>query len=145
MDTVEADMVDIRGPGPLGYTVFTKPGAYIKKGQWLGEYLGDLFPLDYQTESMYCFHIADKCILDAGKCGNWTRFVNSSCKPNVQAVTEAVGKRVTMFFRARKNIGPAQELFINYGKLYFKRAGIACRCASCETKGAKPKARKKER
>lgn len=134
--------MDIRGPGPLGYTVYTKPGVYIKKGQWLGEYLGDLLPLDHKTTSLYCFHFAGRCILDAGKAGNWTRFVNSSCEPNVQAVTEAVGKRRTMLFRARKNIGPEEELTINYGKSYFKRAGFPCKCLVCESKETRPRTRK---
>lgn len=127
------DFVDIRGPGPLGYAAYTKPGVSLKKGQWLGEYLGDLRPFDdFNLESMYCFHIPNKCVLDAEKAGNWTRFINSSCRPNVQAVPEFVGKRSVLFFRAKKDIGPEEELMLNYGKAYFKKAGFPCACSVCE-------------
>ncbi|KAK5116610.1 hypothetical protein LTR85_009235 [Meristemomyces frigidus] len=43
-------LIDIKGPGSLGYGAYTKPGAQVKKGQWLDEYLGELKPLSGETE-----------------------------------------------------------------------------------------------
>lgn len=41
----KANLIDIKGPGELGYGAFTKPGAVIEKDAWLDEYVGDLIPM----------------------------------------------------------------------------------------------------
>lgn len=45
-DNFPTDFIDIRGPGPLGYAAYTKPGVTIKQGLWIGEYIGELHPIE---------------------------------------------------------------------------------------------------
>lgn len=85
-------------------------------------------PVDLQTTSLYRFEIPGVCAIDAEPCGNWTRFVNSSCVPNVSAWTDTVGKRHTVFFQAMRDVGPEEELTFKYGKSYFSAAGFKCDC-----------------
>lgn len=68
------------------------------------------------------------CAIDAEPCGNWTRFVNSSCAPNLAAWTDTVGKRHVVFFQALRDVGPDEELTFNYGRFYFEAAGFRCGC-----------------
>ncbi|KAK3897359.1 hypothetical protein C8A05DRAFT_39087, partial [Staphylotrichum tortipilum] len=74
-----------------GLGVFVLPGATLPRGAWLGEYLGELLPLTAPEadSSDYAFTLpgegggaAAEVVIDAGTHGNWTRFVNSSCRPN---------------------------------------------------------------
>lgn len=102
----------------------------LKKGQWFGEYVGQLVPLDVPSMSMYRFEIAGVCAIDAELCGSWTRFVNSSCIPNVSAWTDTIGKRHAVYLQASKDIPPETELTFNYGKHYFGAAGLKCGCAA---------------
>jgi hypothetical protein len=121
--------VDIFGPGELGYGVYTTAKTQIKKGQYVEEYIGDIRPPD--AESMYRFVIPpDLCVIDAEKGGNWTRFINSGCKPNLKAWASTVGKRHCILFQASKNIGPGEELLFSYGGEYFERAGFLCKCSA---------------
>ena len=128
----------MRGPGPLGYAAYTKLGITTKKGQWVGEYIGKLRPLDSgdddnsNNNDQSMFVIPNKCMLDARKAGNWTRFINSNCRPNLQCAAEFVGKRSVILFQAKRDIGPGEELTFKYGRDYFKNAGFSCICSTCE-------------
>ncbi|KAF2164848.1 hypothetical protein M409DRAFT_24753 [Zasmidium cellare ATCC 36951] len=122
------DLIDIRGPGPLGYGAFTKPGVTIPKGAWVGEYLGELRPLSPAPNSTYRFEIPSVCAVDAQSSGNWTRFINSHCRPNVKPWGETVGKRHVILFQALREIGPEEEIVFNYGARYFENAGFLCGC-----------------
>ena len=105
----------------------------MKKGDNLGEYIGHLTPIDLdRDQSLYRFEIPGVCAIDAQSCGNWTRFVNSACgsRANVSAWTDTVGKRHIVFYQASKDIGPEEELLVNYGNLYFKKAGFKCDCGA---------------
>ncbi len=128
-------LVELRDVGALGHGAFTKPGVTIKKDQYLDEYFGDLWPLDSDRAvgSRYVFFFPGKCILDAAEAGNWTRYVNSHCRPNLSPEPNFVGKRQVMLFKALIDIGPGEELYINYGKNYFKAAGIVCKCSACQS------------
>jgi hypothetical protein len=78
--------------------------------------------------STYQFVVPDVCVLDSEQAGNWTRFINSSCRPNVKTWANYVGKRHVVFFQALKEIGPEEELFFSYGQGYFEAAAFECRC-----------------
>lgn len=130
-DNFVADRIDIKGPGAIGYAAFTKPGSSIKKGQWLDEYLGDLKPHggeDGDSSSLYRCKIPNFCVVDAERAGNWTRFINSHCRPNVKLWGETIGKRHVILFQALKDIGPEEEIAFNYGRGYFEKAGFECAC-----------------
>ena len=128
------DAIDIKGPGKLGYSAFTAPDTTVKKGQYLGEYIGYLKPTDHHGKSMYCVDVPRVCVIDAERAGNWTRFINSCCDPNVTAWWACIGKRHVIVFKARRDIGPEEELTFNYGSKYFKNAGLRCECSSCTSK-----------
>lgn len=88
-------LIELRGPGPLGYSTFVKRGVNLKKHTWLGEYIGELRPLKkvnldlaVGVQSMYRFDVTlqdrETVVLDSEKAGNWTRYMNSSCEPNCE-------------------------------------------------------------
>ncbi|KAK4155682.1 hypothetical protein C8A00DRAFT_13310 [Chaetomidium leptoderma] len=126
------------GPHATGLGVFVKNGQTITKGAWLGEYLGELLPpsAPEATTSLYAFTMpgiaagnARELLVDGQTHGNWTRFVNSACRPNVLASPEQVGKVRIVAFRALRTIRPGEQLLINYGRHYFSERGMRCCCA----------------
>ncbi|RMY96008.1 hypothetical protein D0862_08629 [Hortaea werneckii] len=130
--------IEIRGPGEMGYGAFTAPGVRISKGQWLDEYIGELLPLPSPDTpstgppSLYRLWIPGTAIIDAERAGNWTRFINSSCRPNVKVWGESVGKKQVVLFQAIREIGPEEEITFQYGAKYFLEAGLECRCRVVE-------------
>jgi hypothetical protein len=140
------DKVEVRqtDPGPsgaaaMGLGVFVKPGQTIAKNDWLGEYLGELLPPSAAEAdtSAYAFSLPAsvedglaEVVIDAATHGNWTRFVNSGCKNNVDATAEQVGKVRIIALRARRNIRGGEQLLINYGRQYFEERGIKCCCGA---------------
>ncbi|CZT25233.1 uncharacterized protein RCC_10962 [Ramularia collo-cygni] len=138
-------LIELRGPGPLGYGAFVRRGITIKKDQWVGEYIGELRPIKrvnrdlkiYGKQSMYRFDIPvegkeDVVVVDSEQKGNWSRFVNSSCGANLIVWATFVGKRHVLLLRAKKDIKEGEELTFSYGKAYFDAAGISCRCGARE-------------
>ncbi|KAF2439219.1 SET domain-containing protein [Karstenula rhodostoma CBS 690.94] len=138
--------VQIRGPGDLGYSAHTT--VPIEKHEWIGEYIGELRPLSLSDtqQSHYWLPIPGQCAIDAERKGNWTRFMNSSCKPNVKVWGETLGKRHVVLFQVLKNIAVGEELTFQYGKAYFEKAGFECRCDAHDGEphmpGDKPAAKK---
>ncbi|KAK4099146.1 SET domain-containing protein, partial [Parathielavia hyrcaniae] len=109
----------------------------IAEGDWLGEYLGEILPLDAPeaNTSDYAFLMPGRAVervkrvvVDAATHGNWTRFVNSSCDPNVEVVPEQVGKVRIIAFRAARDIHAGEQLLVFYGKDYFEERGLMCCC-----------------
>ncbi|KAI7372942.1 hypothetical protein KC328_g16924, partial [Hortaea werneckii] len=128
---LSSSSIDIRGPGETGYGAFTAPGVHISKGQWLDEYIGELLPLPSPDTastnpsiSLYRLWIPGTAIIDASRAGNWTRFINSSCRPNVRVWGESVGKKQVVLFQAIREIGPEEEITFQYGAKYFLEAGL---------------------
>ena len=131
-----ADKIDIKGPGPMGYGAFTKPGVRIKKGQYLDEYIGDLLPIDRNNNSgnsLYKFEIPQTCVVDSERAGNWTRFINSHCRPNVKPWGDFIGKIHVIVFQALRDIGPEGEIVFDYGRKYFEKARFDCACDVIDT------------
>ena len=130
------DIIDVKETGKYGYGAFTRPGVHVKEGEWLGEYIGELRPLDIPSDSnsLYRFEIPDVCVVDSERAGNWTRFINSHCsRPNVKPWGEFIGKRHVILFQALRDIGPEEELTFSYGSRYFEKAGFKCACDGCES------------
>lgn len=68
-------------------------------------------------------------MIDAKSQGNWTRYMNSSCDPNLEAFTEQVGKIRVVVFKPRRKISRNEELCFYYGADFFKTHKIAkCLC-----------------
>lgn len=65
---------------------------------------------------MYKYVIPMKCVLDAEKAGNWIRFINSPCEPNLYCRPAVIGKRAVVLFQAKSDIGPEEELTFSYAQ-----------------------------
>jgi hypothetical protein len=93
----------------------------LAEGETLIEYVGEVInwkealrrhPHDPQNPNhTFYFHIDDKHVIDAKHGGNFSRWINHSCKPNCEADED--GGRV--FIKARRNIKVGEELFYDYG------------------------------
>lgn len=127
-------------PGHGVYLKETTPGGArmpsIARGQLVGEYVGELVPLDRdgaeyagQQNGRYIFEGPFKrWLIDAGKWGNSSRFINHHCRPNLKAVPVVVGGRRLVTFRALRAVRAGDELTVNYGSAYFTRYNEKCRC-----------------
>jgi hypothetical protein len=125
-----------------GLGVFVNPNsAGLEEGEWLGEYIGEILPADARVETMsaYTFnmdgityrgskeHVPD-LIIDSARMGNWTRFVNSSCTPNVAAFQHQIGRVRSILYRTTRPINPGEQLFVFYGADYFTARNMQCQC-----------------
>ncbi|CAJ2509209.1 Uu.00g142350.m01.CDS01 [Anthostomella pinea] len=124
--------VEIRRDPAFGYGIFTQPRKPPKKDDMLKVYMGELMPPYMPTESRYNYSLAsgDLADVDAEKTGNWTRFVNSHCRANVDATTQVLGGQVVILFNAKKRIAGNKQVFVNYGRQYFLGLGMQCRCST---------------
>ncbi|KAH8771792.1 hypothetical protein F5883DRAFT_415603 [Diaporthe sp. PMI_573] len=108
----------------MGYGVCT--GAGIRRGDIVGEYLGRLLPLDWDTargqDHSYSFELENVGVVDAGEYGNITRFINHRCKPNLEVEFITYGRRRCIAFAADRDIAPGEQLFIHYGDDHFARS-----------------------
>lgn len=113
--------------GPMGVGVFAT--RRIGPGTFLGDYIGELLPKDFwYPGDLYAFDVPGVGRCSSREYGNWTRFVNHRCEPNVRANEWMVGQRVVMMFRAIQAIQPGEQLFIEYGRGYFESANRFCKC-----------------
>lgn len=146
----------------LGYGVFLHPDAEpLTRGDVIGAYSGEvsIAPQNDPDNSAYTFAVLDgihllknehqqfdsktkyhpsrkyALNLDAEKKGNFTRFINHSYKPNVEAEIYKVGKNnlgldpmdVEVIYLAKKKILPGQQLLVCYedeAESYWKPFGI---------------------
>ncbi|KAK3391424.1 hypothetical protein B0T20DRAFT_78779 [Sordaria brevicollis] len=135
------------GSEERGYGIFVKStGRYeIPAGSYLGHYIGEIAPGPSKgvggNSNRYLYEPqvgpswdADRPIIDAGKMGNWTRFMNSSCNPNVGECIMQIGKVRVIAFFANKTLKSGDELCIYYGDDYFKGHDMLCSCDEYEGK-----------
>ncbi|KAK3997988.1 hypothetical protein QBC44DRAFT_364186 [Cladorrhinum sp. PSN332] len=141
---VEIQQADPANPA-MGDGVFVKPGRRIRKSEWIGEYIGRVCP-NAPPGSFYTYelkpeinrgHLFPLAVVDSSIEGNWTRYMNHRCMPNVRALSTTIGKIRLIAFQARRDIGAGEQLHINYGESYFTNLGMLCRC---DTFGAGPHA-----
>jgi hypothetical protein len=133
----------------LGDGIFLHPEAKpIEKGELISLYTGELtlMPQNAPDDSSYAFDLIDdlhlnkrdqKALdpkmkfapgrrfsikLDAAKTGNFTRFINHSEKPNVEARTVSLPASfvkeeqspIEIAYVAKKRIMPGEQLLVNY-------------------------------
>lgn len=121
----------------------------IKKGSRVLEYRGRKITtkqaiwIEDNTENRYVFEINDKWSIDGSPRWNMARYVNHSCRPNVEAYQYA--ERI--FYRAKWTIQPGSEVTVSYGRDYFTTfiKPIGCKCDTCiaRRKRERAEARKK--
>ncbi len=132
--------------GGIGHGIFLHPEAKpILKGEMIAPYSGEVFlsPQNQEDDSDYMFSlIADLLLtkkeqthfdpenryhprrlysldLDARKQGNFTRFINHSEKPNIEAKllrfpSDSLGATFEIVYFAKKNIRPGEQLLVCY-------------------------------
>ncbi|GLB14197.1 hypothetical protein AtubIFM61612_001622 [Aspergillus tubingensis] len=126
--------------------------ARFEKGDILGEYIGELHPPCYKGDHIYALTMQGKVDVDkeiAVICpmeyGNFTRFINHSCRPNTTFERRTIGNRATMTVEVVRDIQPFEELTINYGWEYWKGRTCICGEEGCYTQQEKRKKRQRER
>ncbi len=117
----------------------------IPKGARILEYAGERVSADEgharydETERFhtFLFDLEDGRMVDGGVGGNESRFINHSCRPNVEAVIE----RRRVFILARRTIAAGRELLLDYS---FEpddaddsevRAAYPCSCGARRCRG----------
>jgi SET domain-containing protein len=117
----------------------------IPKGARILEYAGERVAADegharYDATvpfHTFLFDVEDGFMIDGGVGGNDARFINHSCRPNVEAVIE----RGRIFIHARRAIAAGRELLLDYS---FEpddaddpevRAAYPCRCGAPRCRG----------
>ncbi|KAK8131841.1 SET domain-containing protein [Apiospora kogelbergensis] len=126
--------VEVKATGDvMGLGLYLRPTVQnpIKKGQMLGEYLGELLPPDFDTtgmDTMYFFSMDQIAMIDARLKGNYTRFANHHCRPNISVSVSMIGRRRMILFTAARDLIPGEQLFISYGRQYFTGNGLQCTC-----------------
>ncbi|KAF9788577.1 hypothetical protein BJ322DRAFT_1183241 [Thelephora terrestris] len=100
----------------------------IKKDEYIGEYVGELYGtrehtsrpyLNLYTGLNYLFDLNRTLALDALTVGNETRYLNHSGENNVIAVAQLVNDEHRILYRATKSIAKNKELFLDYGENYW--------------------------
>ncbi len=103
----------------------------IEKGEMIGEYTGIIIERtqskdadvsygwclvapEYQRDSAQLFFV------DARKSGNFTRFINHSFYPNIDAVIVYFNEEWHMVYVAAKPIKKGEQLLVNYGMGYWR-------------------------
>ncbi|PGH11795.1 hypothetical protein AJ79_04697 [Helicocarpus griseus UAMH5409] len=130
LNTQLPPLLELREYPPRGVGV--RSLASIKAGTIIGQYIGEMRRLPAVPDSTYALHhvIGDRsvCIIDARVYGNWTRYMNHSCRPNVVFWSAAVGMQTCVLVKAVRDVGVFEEITVDYGNGYFGREGRVCRC-----------------
>lgn len=130
----------------------------IAAGERIAEYKGERISWDEANRRAeqaagpvnhtFFFSLNDGRVIDGGKRGNDSRFINHACEPNCHALEED-GR---VFIYAVRDIAPGEELNYNYALVYEERhtaavkRQFACRCGTLRCTGTmlapkrKPKA-----
>ncbi|KAK4054350.1 hypothetical protein OIO90_003583 [Microbotryomycetes sp. JL221] len=150
-EKVESDAIAM---GNRGFGVKTEVG--IPAGKFVCDYRGEVISRDeacrpvkheYKEWSSYYFlNYNGHEVLDAGRKGSISRFVNSSCDPNVKVVSWRMASlnEFQMGIYAMKDIEPGTELVYDYGwtEFYALRdiGGSSSSSSESETDDAAPDA-----
>jgi hypothetical protein len=81
------------------------------------------------------FEINSRWTIDGSSRRNHARYVNHSCRPNVEAIERRGG---VIVYIARKKIQPEDEITVDYGKDYFEAfiTKSRCLCVKCRERRA---------
>lgn len=144
--------LELRETQNMGVGVFAT--APIPKGTVIGVYTGDLVQMATLTpdEKRYTAEIrtlpsGETVLINAFQRGNWTRFINHSCKPNCGRFKVAMncGSMMVYYVRTEKAIAIGEELSVDYGREYFREdngrgraliigSGCLCGRSGCHSK-----------
>jgi uncharacterized protein len=138
-------LVEVRNSGVHGLGVFAL--RRIRKGTRVIEYLGERIShqeadrrydlKDANDNHTFLFIVDGRTVIDAGVNGNEARFINHTCGPNCESVTQ--NRRV--FIEAIRTIEAGEELAYDYQIEWDPQDPpdideiFACRCGSAACRG----------
>ncbi|PVD31080.1 hypothetical protein C0Q70_10357 [Pomacea canaliculata] len=113
----------------------------IKKGQFVIEYVGDLVDEDEckrriaqaheeNITNFYMLTLDKNRIIDAGPKGNYSRFMNHSCEPNLETQKWTVNGDIRVGLFTLKDIPAGSELTFNYNLECLGNEKTKCSCGS---------------
>ncbi len=139
------EKVVVRKSGVHGTGVYAT--AAIRKGQRVIEYTGEHIPwkeaMDLPARDpddpyhTFFFSLDNGDVIDAGRGGNESRWINHSCDPNCETNEE----ENRIFVYALRSIAPGEELFYDYKIIPAERRTkklereFACLCGSAKCRG----------
>jgi SET domain-containing protein len=108
-----------------------------EKGEYIIEYFGKVIPVEEadRSSSRYIFGMTSKWAIDGTDRANIARYINHSCKPNV----EATGAK-RLWIHAARRIKAGEELTLDYGEEYTRAFIPVCKCAHCNDKAGENRA-----
>lgn len=134
--------LQVRKSGVHGRGVFALQP--IAQGAQVIEYVGEVIswaealrrhPHDpSQPDHTFYFHLDDERVIDGLIGGNSSRWINHSCRPNIEA-DDGSGR---VYLLALSDIQPGEELFFDYGLVIDERMTPAlkkrfeCRCGAAD-------------
>ncbi|XP_039261360.2 histone-lysine N-methyltransferase NSD2-like [Styela clava] len=131
-----------------------KTKEFIKKGQFVNEYVGELVDEEEcrrrieqshkdNVTNFYMLTIDKDRIIDAGPKGNYSRFMNHCCLPNCETQKWMVNGDTRVGLFALRDIMPGEELTFNYNLDCLGNDKTKCVCGSKNCSGfigVRPKA-----
>lgn len=94
--------------------------------------------------SRYMFEINSRWTIDGSSRRNTARYVNHSCRPNVEAIERKGG---VIVYVSRRRIKPEEEITVDYGKDYFDAfiTKSRCQCPKCRERRAEQQSKYRAR
>ena len=94
--------------------------------------------------SRYMFEINSRWTIDGSSRRNVARYVNHSCRPNVEAIERRGG---VIVYVSRRRIKPDEEITVDYGKDYFDSfiTRSRCQCDKCRERRSERQSRYRAR
>ena len=119
-------------------------GPAIPAGTFYGEYCGEVISTDEQQQrhansgsktSFYFLALEDKLIIDSTRAGNFTRYINHSCKPNAMFRRWIVADEPRIAIYTIEDLQPNDELTISYFSSGPPPRRIPCNCGEGNCSG----------
>ncbi|XP_072923856.1 uncharacterized protein nsd1a isoform X2 [Hemitrygon akajei] len=133
----------LRTPG-RGWGLLAKYN--IKKGQFVNEYVGEVideeecyarikYAQEHDITNFYMLTLDKDRIIDAGPKGNYSRFMNHSCKPNCETQKWTVNGDTRVGLFALCDIAVGSELTFNYHLECLGTGKTVCKCGAPNCSG----------
>jgi SET domain-containing protein len=147
--------VQIISTSNKGYGVITKK-SILHPGTYIGEYIGEVLTeteahhrilstknFEHNYLLLYNEHHSQKIIktfIDAHYYGNWTRFINHSCNPNLHIQPIRIDRPTPphLAFFTLREIQENEELSYSYGTTIDEKFSKSCFCLSSSCTGFMP-------
>ncbi|XP_051869513.1 histone-lysine N-methyltransferase NSD2 [Pristis pectinata] len=133
----------LRTPG-RGWGLLAKYN--IKKGDFVNEYVGEVideeecyarikYAQEHDITNFYMLTLDKDRIIDAGPKGNYSRFMNHSCKPNCETQKWTVNGDTRVGLFALCDIAVGSELTFNYHLECLGTGKTVCKCGAPNCSG----------